>query len=571
MKRIHLYVIVLSLFIGSIFRLWNLNYPSSLFGDELDLGYHALSISKTGKDYSGNFMPIHFHSFAEWRTPLYIYAAVPTVALFGISPLGVRLPAALFGIALIPVMYFFSLTIIKKYGYFKGKENLVASLSALVISISPWHIHYSRAGFEVTMLLLFLVLGITIFIWSMANAGRLLWLSALLLSLTPWIYSTAKLYLPMILVLLIVANIKAIIKIPKRTLFVTLFVGFALLTPITYDTIFGGGAERFSYLSIINDPSLETQVGEARTKLSKDLTNLTFIDRAFHNQYTIVAGSLINNYFSSFSAEFLFVTGDGNPRHSLPGFGVMHKVEFILIVLGVLAIGHHKRLPKLLLILLVLAPIPSALTRDGATHATRLILMLPFLVFMVTMGIGYVFSLNKFSYKSLLLIIVFGSYLLSLTSFANVYFRFYDVENSNIWHKGWEEVVKRSMKELPEYDQLFVTYSKEPPWVFFVGWSQFPVDVWHKNYPLQTSNKFGLGEMTYINNIYFGTPESDGKKIDIYELPKKLPARSLYIANASEIGADLKVSPERTPPGFELIDLGLLSDGRPAYYLFATK
>jgi hypothetical protein len=33
----------------------------------------------------------------------------------------------------------------------------------------------------------------------------------------------------------------------------------------------------------------------------------------------------------------------------------------------------------------------------------------------------------------------------------------------------------------------------------------------------------------------------------------------------------LKVSPERTPPGFELIDLGLLSDGRPAYYLFATK
>src|SRR5258706_15322907 len=87
------------LLIASFLRLSNLSsVPVSMFGDELDVGYHAYSILKTGRDYSGNFMPLHFQSLAEWRTPLYLYSAVPTVAVFGISPLGVRLPAAFFGI-----------------------------------------------------------------------------------------------------------------------------------------------------------------------------------------------------------------------------------------------------------------------------------------------------------------------------------------------------------------------------------------------------------------------------------------------------------------------------------------
>ncbi len=85
--------------LATILRLWRISdVPVSLFGDELDVGYHAYSILKTGKDYSGNSWPLHFQSLAEWRTPLYLYSAVPTVALFGISPLGVRLPAAIFGV-----------------------------------------------------------------------------------------------------------------------------------------------------------------------------------------------------------------------------------------------------------------------------------------------------------------------------------------------------------------------------------------------------------------------------------------------------------------------------------------
>ena len=96
--RIRKLLLIIILF-AAFLRLWKLSsVPVSLFGDELDVGYHAYSILKTGKDYSGNFMPLHFQSLAEWRTPLYLYSAVPTVAIFGVSQLGVRLPAAMFGI-----------------------------------------------------------------------------------------------------------------------------------------------------------------------------------------------------------------------------------------------------------------------------------------------------------------------------------------------------------------------------------------------------------------------------------------------------------------------------------------
>ncbi|KKP32910.1 MAG: hypothetical protein UR20_C0016G0001, partial [Candidatus Woesebacteria bacterium GW2011_GWE2_31_6] len=92
-------ILIVILLVASFLRLYKISSdPVSLFGDELDVGYHAYSILKTGKDYSGNFMPLHFQSLAEWRTPLYLYSAVPTVAIFGINALGVRLPAAIFGI-----------------------------------------------------------------------------------------------------------------------------------------------------------------------------------------------------------------------------------------------------------------------------------------------------------------------------------------------------------------------------------------------------------------------------------------------------------------------------------------
>ncbi|KKP62301.1 MAG: hypothetical protein UR59_C0001G0185 [Candidatus Woesebacteria bacterium GW2011_GWA1_34_41] len=207
-------ILIVILLVASFLRLYKISSdPVSLFGDELDVGYHAYSILKTGKDYSGNFMPLHFQSLAEWRTPLYLYSAVPTVAIFGINALGVRLPAAIFGILGILGIYL----LIKEL---TDNKNL-GLISAAILAINPWHLQYSRTGFEVTMLLTFLLFGLYIFFKSLKN-GKYLWLSAGLLVLTPLIYSTAKLFTPFLLVFLIIFFKKEIFSLPKKYLINTL-------------------------------------------------------------------------------------------------------------------------------------------------------------------------------------------------------------------------------------------------------------------------------------------------------------------------------------------------------------
>ena len=71
--------------LAALLRLWHLDMnPPHLTPDEASLGYNAYSILKTGKDEYGTFMPIIFKSFGDYKPGLYVYAAVPFVAVFGI-------------------------------------------------------------------------------------------------------------------------------------------------------------------------------------------------------------------------------------------------------------------------------------------------------------------------------------------------------------------------------------------------------------------------------------------------------------------------------------------------------
>ena len=164
---------ILVLFIAAVLRIWKIDrVPVSLFSDELDVGYQAYSILKTGRDYFGNFLPLHFQSYADFRAPFYIYSSVPTVAVFGISPFGVRLPAVIFGVFGVWGIYLLAKEI------FKDKK--LGILASLFLAISPWHLQYSRAAFEATMLLAFLLFGLYFFFRSLSD-GKYLWVSVLLL------------------------------------------------------------------------------------------------------------------------------------------------------------------------------------------------------------------------------------------------------------------------------------------------------------------------------------------------------------------------------------------------------
>lgn len=560
-KVILLFIIV----IASLLRLWKLNtIPVSLFGDELDVGYHAYSILKTGKDYQGNFMPLHFHSLAEWRTPLYLYSVVPTVWIFGISAWGVRLPAALFGILAVYVFYL----LIKEL----FKNEWLALLSSFLLAVSPWHIQYSRAGFEVTQLILFIFLGLIFFFKALKEKGRNLWLSTMFFSFTPWIYSSAKFFIPFLLLFLFLFWRKEIFKFKVKNIIFAVISLIIIGGPIAYSTLFSGGSQRFEYISIFSDPTTEPEVGAARQvdarvrgEMGEGLTP-KLIDRVIHNKFTFWGENVLKNYLSSFSTNFFFVKGDLNLRHSI-GIGQFYRVEFIALILGIIFFftsGIDKKYKWLMAFWILFGAVPSSITREGGNHATRLILMLPPLIFLISFGIfdsmDKLKGINKlfFSFGYLIL------FLICFLFYQHEFWVHYPWTSERWWHTGYEESIKEIKKIDKEYDKVIISTANEPPWIFFAGWYEYPPDRWQKEYPIENKTYLeGLGEVSFIDKFYFGSPSSG-----LYEWGQIIDGKTLYLASEKEVKVNLILEPDRTPGDLKLLKAIKYPSGEPAFYLF---
>ena len=555
------WLIICILLLAAILRLWGLSKnPVALFGDEYDLGYQAYSILKTGRDYSGNFMPLHFQSLAEWRTPLYLYSAVPTVAIFGISPLGVRLPAAIFGILSIYVFYLLIYQLTKNKSLPAEPAKLRLSLvSAFLLAISPWHLQYSRAGFEVTFLLLFLLSGLYCFFKSLHNSKYLI-PATVFLTLTPWIYSTAKLFTPLLMIFLLVTWRKAIIAFPKKHLVFSFLAFMFIGLPVAFSTLFGGGSQRFGYVSVFTDPEMENNIGMERLV---DARIQGGGGRLFHNKFTYWGETIINNYLGAFSTNFLFVKGDPNVRHSI-GTGEFYKIDFFLLILGIVLFFTYfkdKKIKFLFAFWLLVGVLPSAITRDGGNHASRLILILPPLIFLVAYGFV---NLNKYL-KYLYLAFIF----LSFIFYFHRYSVHYPQASERWWHYGWGESFKAIKQIEKDYDRIFISMSGEPAWIFTAGAYEYPPNEWHKGYPFADTEVEGFGGMSYIGKFYFGSPDEDGA--GLYGLHKYITPKDLYLANAKESGENLIIYPDKVPVDLKLIKAVAFPSGEPAFYIFSKN
>lgn len=140
-------ILFLIIIFAGFLRFYQLgSVPPSLNWDEASSGYNAYAILKTGKDEYGNFLPIEFRSFEDYKPPVYIYLTVPSVALFGLTEFAVRFPAALFGTLSILVFYLLLLELLTSFE--RNQRNLIALIGAFCLTVSPWHIQFSRAAYE---------------------------------------------------------------------------------------------------------------------------------------------------------------------------------------------------------------------------------------------------------------------------------------------------------------------------------------------------------------------------------------------------------------------------------------
>lgn len=557
------------LILATVLRIWKLDsVPVSLFGDEVDVGYHAYSILKTGKDYSGNFLPMHLRSLAEWRTPLYIYSAVPTVGIFGISPLGVRLPAAIFGILGIWIIYL----LVKKI----TDNNTIGLISALFMAISPYHLQYSRAGFEVTQLLFLYMVGIY-FLLRGLKTSKWLFFAAIFLGLTPFVYSTAKLFLPLTLIAIFVIWREQFKTIPKKYLLGSILIFSIIVGPFTFNTIFGGGIQRIEGISIFNDPTVIPKIGferlsdiKTRDKNAVDTNRATLIDKFFHNQPLSYLNTFVKNYFQAYSPDFLFIKGDINLRHSL-GIGEFYKIQAPFMLLGLfflLTKVTDKKGKIFLLFWLFCGSIPSALTKEGGMHATRLILILPPLIILTSLGVYFTYQYIGKKLKLTFLILFTVLLFLNFIFYQHKYWVHFPWQSQEWWHAGYREAIQSAVGESENYKKVIISSASEPSLIFFLGWSMYPPDQFHQEYRIYLQMRENDKSVLKLGKYEFPPV---GQSISLYELGAKLPENSLYLATSKEIVFDLNKEPQRIPKDVKLIKIINYPSGDPAFYLFTKS
>lgn len=150
-------------FVAVWFRFWQLGQnPSGMSWDEAYLGYVGKMMIETRRDDFGRFLPVVFESFGDFKAPLAVYLTGISTTIFGLSPWAVRLPFAVFGLATVAVV-----------GGILGartKSWAWSLLGAWLLTTLPWHIHFSRIGFEAGIALF----GFALFLlgWQVLRDGE---------------------------------------------------------------------------------------------------------------------------------------------------------------------------------------------------------------------------------------------------------------------------------------------------------------------------------------------------------------------------------------------------------------
>ncbi len=520
MQKIILTIIFL---LAAFLRLQKIStLPPSLFSDEVDAAYQAFVFNHCQTDFYGNKFPTHFHSYSDWRSPLYIYSLSLSQKIFGLNEFSTRFPAALFG--WISVLIIFLL--VKQLF-----DSKTAIFSALLLALSPWHIHYSRAAFEVTGMLLVYLTGFYFFIkFIKEKKFYQLLLSAFFFILSFYFYSTAKLYVFFTLIVIFFIFKKTFLKLKLRQITIFVLFCFLLSLPMISDLISGQAGYRFSYINIFADPTVPQSVDFFRRQdsiidQSGGQTLLNY--KIFHNKILSWITAFTKNYLSSFSTDFLFISGDNNLRHSFSFFGQLLYLDFFLLPFGAFLFftgKTDKKIKIMILLLFLLSPVPSSFTNDSTTaHATRLFFLIPFFIIFSSQ------TLVCLKQKPFFLLIFSLFYLFNFQLFYHYYQYHYPQISAPYWHTGIKQAVIDS-NNFPA-SKIYFSSKPEPILPFFLFWNQYlPQDTCNiESKVIQFSNPAFTGKQLE-NKHYFGQIEWGQmvSKIDPHDSP-------LFIVHQDEI------------------------------------
>lgn len=397
--------------------------PPGISHDELENINNGISLIKTGKDLSGNFLPLTVGGVGLVAIPAYI-SGVGAI-LFGQSILGVRVLAVLMGTANILFLYF----IAKKL-----TNEKVALVSSAVYAVSPWGIHFSRMIYDPPVALFFALFGISTLLY--ANKKNILfgWIFIGLALLSYYGYIFTIPFLALLLIWYKRKNLKkaGIISGVSVLAFFYLILGLMISSP---DKMFA--SERTSEILFLQTERLSQKVIFERSQSIAP----EFLNRVFVNKGTVAIREVKANYLSAMSPENIFSFGEESKVLSPENVGFMYLFEISLVIAGAYLLFRKNRKSALFVIgVIFIAPVTMAFG-DERTYVARASLMFPFLILLVGVAIDNILErARKRGLSAQAFLFFVGIYCLSLTAFLYQYLFRYPLYAREIWNESEREI-----------------------------------------------------------------------------------------------------------------------------------
>lgn len=477
-KNKKIIVLVAILLLSAFLRLYKLDQiPVSLNWDEVAAGYNAFTIGNWGRDEWGKFMPLVFTSFKDDKHPVHIYFSVPFIKIFGLSDFATRLSSAIVGILSVLAIYFLSFYLFKNF--------LTASLSALFLALSPYHIQFSRGLWESNFAMFFFILGLTCFYKAISGSGKFIMISFSSFGISLLAYHSAKVVVPPLVIFLVLLYFK---ELKKLSLY--FYVGVAIF---------------LIFISVlILNPRLAGIARVKQTQFSQSEIEKTQIFKTTNNYYLGLSEIMFNGWIKHFSVRYLFISGDQSPRNSVKVFGEFYMIDALFLAVGTITlILYRSKITIFILSWLLVAPIPASLV-TGAPNANRALFVLGSMILISALGASsiIIFFRNRIKiFISSILIIILS---FQVFSFIKYYFETFPKKDPYDWVYGMKEIVEYVKQNDDKYGQVFMTDIRSQPYIFFLYYLKFNVTDFTSRVVYNKEDSQSYNTVSYFEKYYFG-------------------------------------------------------------------
>jgi len=375
------------IFFATVLRFYKLGeVPHGMTWDEAAIGYNGFAIFQTRRDEWLNKLPVSFKSFGDYKSPFAIYLNAPFTHFFGMNLWAVRLPFAIAGVFSVVGMIWMTL-LLSRLQFTENQARAISLSAGALLAFSPWHIHFTRIGFESGVALCFLIWGISFFIlffelevsqMRKQKIVRIFWplIGTLCLVLSFYTYHSAKIVTPLVLIALITLCWRQV-RTKVGELIAVGSAGLIVLLPLFKDTFVGNGGNRFGQATIFGQ----------------------------NQSIASLFSEFMSHFFAHFSVTYLVLGETVTLRHGDGKWGVLLFTEYLLVIIGFLLLfvtlfkilqQKRKQNTSIQLLLfsvvwIVFGTLPAAIGTD-VPHGNRGLLALPGFILLTVWGGFYLFN-----------------------------------------------------------------------------------------------------------------------------------------------------------------------------------